>query len=165
VRDPPKLLPRLAEDTKPIVVSSFGSDKTIADLLKRKKIKRTTKAISQQARLLADLLGGDLATWQLSPIMLSGSGNAQSNRCSGSWTIIRIQARVLCIDFVQSQQVSFKLTAGTVEALIKHHRNVCCDDVKAHFYGNTATELDVKTLVEPFELAIKGFVFGRRRVV
>jgi hypothetical protein len=62
VRDPPKLLPRLAEDSNPIIVSSSDSDKTIADLLTRKKIKRATKAISQQARLLADLLGGDMAT-------------------------------------------------------------------------------------------------------
>lgn len=159
VRDPPKLLPRLAEDSKPIIVSSPGSDKTIADLLKRKKIKRATKAISQQARLLEDLLGGDLATWQLAFIMVSGSGNAQSNQCSGSRTIIRIQARVLYIDFIQSQQVCFKLTAGTVEALIEHHRNVCRDDLKAHSYGDAATEVEIKSLMDSFELAIKGFVF------
>jgi hypothetical protein len=159
VRDPPKLLPRLAEDSNPIIVSSSDSDKTIADLLTRKKIKRATKAISQQARLLADLLGGDMATWQLAPITVSESGNAQSNQCSGSWTIIRIQARVLYIDFIQSQQVCFKLTARTVEALIKHHRNVCCDNVKAQSYANTATQIDGKVLMKPFELAIKGFVF------
>lgn len=159
VRDLPKLLPRLTEDSKPIIVSSPGSDKTIANLLKRKKIKRATKAISQQARLLADLLGGDLATWQLAFIMVSGSGNAQSNQCSGSRTFIRIQARVLYIDFIQSQQVCFKLTAGTVEALIEHHRNVCRDDLKARSCGDVATEVDVKALMEPFELAIKGLVF------
>jgi hypothetical protein len=159
VRDQPKLLPRLAEDSRPIIVSSSDSDKTIADLLKRKKIKRATQAISQQAPLLADLLHGDLATWQLASIMVSGSRNAQPNQFSNPWTDIQIQATVLCIDSIQSQQMCFKLTAGTVEALIEHHRNVCCDNVKAYSYANTATEADVKALMEPFGLAIKGFVF------
>jgi hypothetical protein len=159
VRDPPKLLPRLAEDSNPIIVSSSDSGRKVADLLKRKKIKWATKIISQQAQLLADLLGGDLATWRLAPITVSGSGNAQSNQCSGSWKTIQIQTRVLYVDFVQSQQVCFKLTAGTVEALIKHHRNVCCDNVKAYSYANMATEIGVKALMESFELAIEGFVF------
>jgi hypothetical protein len=62
VRYLPKLLPRLAEDSNPIVVSSSDSDRTVADLLRRKRIKRVTETISQQAQLLADLLGGGMAT-------------------------------------------------------------------------------------------------------
>ena len=99
VRYLPKLLPRLAEDSNPIVVSSSDSDRTVADLLRRKRIKRVTETISQQAQLLADLLGGGMATWQLASITVSGRGNAQSNQYSVSWTTVHIQARVLCIDF------------------------------------------------------------------
>jgi hypothetical protein len=43
VPDPPKLLPRLAEDSNPTIVSSSDSDRKVADLLQRKHIKRATK--------------------------------------------------------------------------------------------------------------------------
>jgi hypothetical protein len=67
-------------------------------LLRRKRIKRVTETISQQAQLLADLLGGGMATWQLASNTVSGRGNAQSNQYSVLWTTVHIQARVLCID-------------------------------------------------------------------
>jgi hypothetical protein len=155
MRDQPKLLPRLVGDAKPIVVTSSDSDKTIAEFLKQSKIKRETKVLSQQARLLEEALGAETAIWQLASI----SGSAQPNQSPGSCAVIHIQARVLCIDFIQSRGICFRLTNDTIEALMDHLRAVHCDHAKVYSFGNAAGEERIEALVNAFEEAIKGFVF------
>jgi hypothetical protein len=155
MRDQPKLLPRLVGDAKPIVVTSSDSDKTVAGFLRQSKIKRANKALSQQARFLEEALGAETAIWQLASI----SGSAQPNQSPDSWAVIQIQARVLCIDFIQSQGICFKLTTDTIEALMDHLQSVYRDHVKVHLFGNAAREERMEASVRAFEEAIKGFVF------
>lgn len=154
----PELLPRLSAGSNPIVVTSKDTGKLAAGLLKRKRVKRTTQLYSRQAQILADLLGGAKAIWQLASVVLpSGSGenpNERAGYCDG----IHIQAKVLYIDFAQSQQVCFKLTIDTIDALKKHHRALCRGNFEAHFRGNVKIEENVKILMDNFDRAIEHFV-------
>lgn len=146
VRDLPELFPRLAEGSKPIIVSSPKKDETVAALLSRKKIRRPTQALSKQADILADLLGGTTATWELASVMFSESGATNLTICADSSTNIQIQARVLYVDFIKSQ-VCFKLTAGTIETLTEHHLSV---------YSN---QPEAQKLINAFKQANDDFVY------
>ncbi|GAB7336573.1 hypothetical protein MBLNU13_g09840t1 [Cladosporium sp. NU13] len=154
----PKLLPRLSAGSNPIVVTSKDTGKVAAALLKRKGVKRTTQLYSRQAQILADLLGGAEAMWHLASIVLPSGSVESPNECAGSCEVIRIQAKVLYIDYVQSQEVYFKLTIDTIDALKKHHRALCHGSFEAHSRGNVKMEEDVKILMENFDRAIDHFV-------
>ena len=92
--------------------------------------------------------------------MPSGNGENPNER-AGSLEGIHVQARVLYIEFVQSQQVCFKLTTGTVEALKKHYRDLCRDSLESHSRGDVMIEANVKSLVDNFERAIEHFLSPR----
>jgi hypothetical protein len=117
----PELLPRLFKGSKPSIVTSWDTSKTAAALLKRSNVKQTTHFHSKQAEILAELLGGATATWQLTSVMLPTGCGKKSNGCASSSTYIYVQARVLYIVFFHSRQVCFKLTADNIETLTKYH--------------------------------------------
>jgi hypothetical protein len=120
VRVQSALLPRPTKDSKPIIITSSDTNMIAADLLMWEKVKRTSQIPSKQALILVDLLGGATATWPLASVMLpTGDGN-NPDGCAGSFTVIHVQARVLCIDFFGLQRVCFKLTTDTIEVLTKH---------------------------------------------
>ena len=154
----PKLLPRLSAGSNPIVVTSKDTGKIVATLLKRKRVKRTTYLYPRQAQILADLLGGAKATWRLALVVLPSRSGENPNERAGSSEGICIQAKVLYIDFVQSQQVCFKLTIDTIDALKKHHDALCHGSFEAHFRGNVKMEEDVNILMGNFDQAIDHFV-------
>lgn len=154
----PQLLPRLPEGSNPIVVTSQDTGKRVAALLKRKRVKRTTYLYPRQAQILADLLGGAKATWQLALVVLPSRSGENPNERAGSSEGIHIQAKVLYIDYVQSQQVCFKLTIDTIDDLKKHHRALCHGSFEAHFRGKVKMEEDVKILMDNFDRAIDHFV-------
>jgi hypothetical protein len=93
-----------------------------------------------------------------SVILLSGSGENPNER-AGSLEGIHVQARVLYIESVQPQQVCFKLTTGTIEALKKHYRDLCRDSLESHSRGDVMIEANVKSLVDNFERAIEHFLY------
>jgi hypothetical protein len=107
---------------------------------------------------LADLLGGAKATWQLALVVLPSRSGENPNEREGPIEGIHIQAKVLHIDFVQSQQVCFKLTIDTIDALKKHYRALCHGSFEAQFRGNVKVEEDVKILMDNFDRAIDHFV-------
>lgn len=146
VRDLPELFRRLAKGSKPIIVSEPGKDETVAVLLRRRKVRRPTQAFSEQAHILADLLGGETVTWELASVMFCESGKTDPNKGVGPSTSVQIRARVLYVDFIRSQ-VCFKLTAGTIEALTKHHLSA---------YSNQA---EAQKLTDAFKQAIDDFAY------
>jgi hypothetical protein len=154
VRVQSALLPRPTKDSKPIIITSSDTNMIAADLLKWEKVKRTSQIPSKQALILVDLLGGDTATWQLAFVMFPTGRDTKSKGLAGSFTNIQIQARVLYIDFFTLQQVCFRLTTGTLEALTEHHRNFCCDDLKAHSYGDVRIEAEIKGSIRPSHRAL-----------
>lgn len=127
-------------------------------MLERKRIKRTTQCLPKQPQILAGILSGEEAVWQLASIMFPASPNTELNGCFNSWMIVHIQAKVLCIDFIESQQVCFKLTPDTIEALIEHHRSVYCENFRAQCGGNAVVEAEIKGLMSLFELTVNSFV-------
>jgi hypothetical protein len=91
--------------------------------------------------------------------MFPTSRDTELDELAGSFTNIQIQARVLYIDFFTLQQVCFRLTTGTLEDLTENHRNPRCDDLKAHSYGDVRIEVEIKGLMENFDLAIEHCIF------
>jgi len=158
VRIHPELLPRPSTDSKPIIVTSQDTGKIAAALLKRKGVRRTTQFHSKQAQILADLLGGTEATWKLAFVMLPSGSGENPNERADSFEGIQVHARVLYIDFVKSQQVCFKLTTETIEALKKRHRDLCYGSFETHSRGDVMIMADVKSLMDNFERAIEHFL-------
>lgn len=154
----PQLWPRPSTGSDPTVVTSQDTGKIVAALLKRKKVKRTTYSYPKQAQILEDLLGGAEAIWQLAFVVLPNGSGENPNGRAGSCEGIHIQAKVLYIDFVQSQQVCFKLTIDSIDVLKKHHRALCHGSFEAHFRGNVKIEECVKILMDNFDRAIEHFV-------
>jgi hypothetical protein len=107
---------------------------------------------------LADLLGSAEATWQLAFVVLPSGSGEKPNKRAGSFQGIHVQAKVLYIDFVESQQVCFKLTANTIDALKKHHRALCNGSFETHFRGDVKIEEHVEILMNNFDRAIEHFV-------
>jgi hypothetical protein len=151
----PKLLPQLSAGSKTIVVTSQDTGKIAAALLRRKRVERITHLYSRQAQILADLLGSAEATWQLAFVVLPSGSGEKPNEHTGSSQGIHVQAKVLYVDFIQSQQVCFKLTANTIDALKKHHRALCHDSFEAHFRDDVKMEERVEILIDNFDRAIE----------
>jgi hypothetical protein len=107
---------------------------------------------------LADLLGGAEAMWHLASIALPSGSVENPNERVGSCEGIYIQAKVPYIDFVQSQQVCFKLTIDTIDALKKHHHALCHGSFEAQFRGDVKMEEHVEILMDNFDRAIEHFV-------
>jgi hypothetical protein len=154
----PKLLPRLPAGSKPIIVTCQNTSKKTAAWLKRTGVNQTARLYWKQAQILADLLGRAEATWQLGFVVLPSGSEEDPNKREGSFQGIPIQAKVLYIDFVRSQQVCFKLTADTIDALKEHYRALCRGSSEAHSSGDVTIEQDVKSSRDYFERGIEHFV-------
>lgn len=92
--------------------------------------------------------------------MLPETPETQLNECPNSWVTVRLQAKVFCIDFFESQQVCFKLTPGTIQTLIEHHRSVYCENFGAQCVVNAVIEAETKRLMSLFELTVDSFVLN-----
>ena len=76
-----------------------------------------------------------------------------------NFQLVHIEAYIVHVDMVLRNEVAFKLTPDSIEALIEYHKEIHCVDIAASTYNWLEKELQVKKLHEEFIQAINKFVY------
>ncbi|KAJ8123865.1 hypothetical protein ONZ43_g282 [Nemania bipapillata] len=169
---PPQLLPASAAAFAPRassvnVVLGSKVEPWLTQTLKRiNKVKRPLNSIPQHQRCLTETLSSSNAIWTLASLMLPKHPEAELRKDSNplveaihNYDFIYIEAYIVHVDMVLRNEVAFKLTPDTIEALIDHHKDVFCIDAKASSYDWPEKEQQAKKLHEEFVQAINKYVF------
>ena len=76
-----------------------------------------------------------------------------------NYQLVHVEAYIVYVDMVLRNEVAFKLTRDSIEALIEYHKEIHCVDVAATPYNWSEKELQVTKLHEEFIKAINKFVY------
>lgn len=169
---PPQLLPASAAAFAPRassvnVVLGSKVEPWLTQTLKRiNKVKRPLNSVPQHQRCLTETLSSPNAIWTLTSLMLPNAPESELRRDSNplveaifNYKLIHVEAYIVHVDMVLRNEVAFKLTPDSIEALIEHHKDIYCVDAKASTYDWSEKEQHAKKLHEDFIQAINRFVF------
>lgn len=169
---PPQLLPASAAAFAPRAASVnivLGSkvEPWLTQTLKRiNRIKRPLNSVAQHHRCLTETLSSANAIWTLTSIMLQKAPDADLRKDSNpliealfNYQLIHVEAYIVHVDMVMRNEVAFKLTPETIEALTEYHKEIHCVDIAANTYNWSEKEMQVKKLHEEFIQAINKFVY------
>jgi len=76
-----------------------------------------------------------------------------------NYQMIPLHAYVVHIDMVSEQEVSYKLTKETIQALITYHKDIYCEDIAANTWSWSEKDAQLKKLQENFVSAANRYVF------
>lgn len=76
-----------------------------------------------------------------------------------NYQLVHVEAYIVHVDMVLRNEVAFKLTPESIEALIEYHKGIHCVDIAANTYNWSEKEMQVKKLHEEFIQAINKFVY------
>ncbi|KAL5592924.1 hypothetical protein FOBRF1_013232 [Fusarium oxysporum] len=170
---PVQLLPASAAAFAPRASSvnvALGSkvELWLTQTLKRiNRVKRPLNSVLQHQRCLTETLSSPNAIWTLTSLMLpktpeSGFKRDASNHLFEAimnYELVHVEAYVVHVDMVLRNEVSYKLTKDTIDALVEYHKEIHCVDAKASTYDWTGKEQQCKRLHEDFVQGINKFVF------
>ncbi|KAI1167987.1 hypothetical protein F5B18DRAFT_341347 [Nemania serpens] len=169
---PPQLLPASAAAFAPRassvnVVLGSKIEPWLTQTLKRiNRVKRPLNSVPQHQRCLTETLSSSNAIWTLASLMLPKHPDAELRKDSNplveaihNYNFIYVEAYIVHVDMVLRNEVAFKLTPDTIEALIEHHKDVFCVDAKANSYDWPEKEQHAKKLHDGFIQAINKYVF------
>ncbi|KAI0199673.1 hypothetical protein F4808DRAFT_204771 [Astrocystis sublimbata] len=169
---PPQLLPASAAAFAPRassvnVVLGSKVEPWLTQTLKRiNRVKRPLNSVLQHQRCLTETLSSSNAIWTLASMMLPKHPDSELRQDSNplieaihNYDFIHVEAYIVHVDMVMRNEVAFKLTPDSIEALIEHHKDVFCIDAKAGSYEWPEKEQHAKKLHDEFVQAINKFVF------
>ena len=169
---PPQLLPASAAAFAPRassvnVVLGSKVEPWLTQTLKRiNKIKRPLNSVPQHQRCLTETLSSPNAIWTLASLLLPKAPDSELlkdenplREAFNNYQMIHLEAYVVHVDMVLRNEVAYKLTPETIEALIKYHRDVHCPNAKASVPDWPEKEQQAKKLHDDFIQAINKFVF------
>ncbi|KAI0911530.1 hypothetical protein F4823DRAFT_293862 [Ustulina deusta] len=169
---PPQLLPASAAAFAPRassvnVVLGSKVEPWLTQTLKRiNRVKRPLNSVPQHQRCLTETLSSPNAIWTLASLMLPKHPDTDFHNESNiavqvirHYEFIFLEAYIVHVDMVLRNEVAFKLTPDTIEALIEHHKDVCCIEAKAASYDWPEKEQHAKKLHDEFIQAINKYVF------
>jgi len=76
-----------------------------------------------------------------------------------NYQLIHVEAYIVHVDMVLRNEVAYKLTPDSIEALIEYHKDIHCVNAKANTYDWSEKDSQCKKLHEDFIQAINKFVF------
>lgn len=76
-----------------------------------------------------------------------------------SYQLLHIEAYIVHVDMVLRNEVAYKLTTDTIDALVEYHEKIHCVDAKANTYEWSEKEQQCKKLHEDFVQAVNKFVY------
>jgi len=76
-----------------------------------------------------------------------------------NYELLHVEAYIVYVDMVLRNEVAFKLTRDSIEALIEYHKEIHCVDVAATPYNWLEKKPQVKKLHEKFIQAVNSFVY------
>lgn len=73
--------------------------------------------------------------------------------------IIHIEAYIVYVDMVLKNEVAWKLTPDTIEALTQYHKDIHCEIAKSSTYNWSGKEQQCKNLHQDFIRAVNKYVY------
>ncbi|PHH69823.1 hypothetical protein CDD82_7497 [Ophiocordyceps australis] len=166
---PVQLLPASAAAFAPRATSVnvvLGSkvEPWLTQTLKRiNRVKRPLNSVAQHQRCLSETLSSPNAIWDLACLMLPKLPDAEmpSDPLQNifSYHLLHVEAYIVHVDMVLRNEVAFKLTQDTIDALVAHHADTYCRDARAATPDWPDKELQCKKLHHDYVQAINKFVF------
>jgi hypothetical protein len=156
-----------APRSPPTVVLSTKAEPWLTAALKRiNRIKRPLNSVQQHTRCLTETLASASAIWTLCSIMLPKAPEVDLRKDTNpliealfNYQVVHVEAYVVHVDMVLQNEVAFKLTSETIEALVDHHKEIHSADVAANTWDWSEKEAQVKKLQEEFVQAANKFVY------
>lgn len=151
----------------PNIVLNTKVDPWLTATLKRiNRIKRPLNSVPQHFRCLTETLSSPSAIWTLCSVMLPKAPDAELRKDSNpliealfNYQILYIEAYVVHVDMVSQNEVAFKLTPETIEALVEYHKDVHSVDTSASTWNWSEKEVQLKKLQEDFVQAANKYVY------
>ncbi|KAF9769879.1 hypothetical protein IL306_012635 [Fusarium sp. DS 682] len=140
----------------------------LTQTLKRiNRVKRPLNSVPQHQRCLTETLSSPNAIWTLTSLMLPKTPESDFKRDASNplveaimnYELVHIEAYIVHVDMVLRNEVAYKLTKDTIDALVEYHKEIHCVDAKANTYDWTDKEQQCKKLHEDFVQDINKFVF------
>lgn len=163
---PAQLLPASAAAFAPRpssvnVVLGSKVEPWLTQTLKRiNHVKRPLKSVPHQQKFLAEILANNDAIWTLASVILPKSPKADMPTDYAenlfAHQFVHVEAYIV---YVHRDEIAFKLTKGTIDALVKYHKEIHCVDAKANTDEWSDKEQQCKKLHEDYVQAINKFVF------
>ncbi|KAL5344393.1 hypothetical protein ACLOAV_010653 [Pseudogymnoascus australis] len=174
---PPQLLPATAAPfvrrASVNVVLGSKVDPWLTETLKRiNRIKRPLNSVPQHQICLTETLSSTNAIWTLTSIMLPKAPDSELRKDSNplieaifNSQLVHIEAYIVHVDMVLRNEVAFKLTPDSIEALIDYHKKIHCADIAASTNNWLEKEIEIKKLHEGFIQAINKFVYRTNAIM
>ncbi|KAJ3493853.1 hypothetical protein NLG97_g4470 [Lecanicillium saksenae] len=166
---PAQLLPASAAAFAPRassvnVVLGSKVEPWLTQTLKRiNRVKRPLNSVAQHQRCLTETLSNKNAIWTLCSVMLAKLPEADMPTDYAenlfSHQLIHVEAYIVHVDMVLRNEVAYKLTTDTIDALVEYHKEIHCVDAKANSSDWSGKEQQCKKLHEDFVQAVNKFVF------
>ncbi|KAL2014701.1 hypothetical protein VTN00DRAFT_2226 [Thermoascus crustaceus] len=156
-----------APRSSPNVVLNTKVEPWLTAALKRvNRVKRPLNSVAQHTRCLTETLSSPNAIWTLCSIMFPKAPDADLRKDENplveaifNYQMIHIEAYVVHVDMVSQNEVAFKLTPETIEALVEFHKDVYSVDAAASTWEWPEKDAQLKKLQEEFVQAANKFVY------
>ncbi|KFY02134.1 hypothetical protein V490_00609 [Pseudogymnoascus sp. VKM F-3557] len=141
----PLLLPASAAAFEPRassvnVILGSKAEPWLTQTLKRitriDRIRRPLNSVLQHQTYLTEILSSANAIWTLTSIMLPKAPALKLRKDSNpliealfNFQLVHIEAYIIHVDMVHRNEVAFKLTTESIEALIDYHKEIHCVDI------------------------------------
>ncbi|KAH7329229.1 hypothetical protein B0I35DRAFT_39507 [Stachybotrys elegans] len=136
----------------------------LTQTLKRiNRVKRPLNSVPQHQRCLTETLSSPNAIWTLASLMLPKFPEADMPEdpmeSLFNHQLVHVEAYIVHVDMVLRNEVAYKLTTDSIDALVEYHKEIHCVDAKANTFDWSEKEQACKKLHEDFVQAINKFVF------
>ena len=168
---PAQLLPAsaaaFATRSAPNIVLNTKVDPWLTATLKRiNRIKRPLNSVPQHFRCLTETLSSPSAIWTLCSLMVPRAPDADLVKDDNplveavfNYKMISVEAYIVHVDMVSQNEVAFKLTTETIDALVEYHKDVHSKDTSASTWNWSEKEVQLKKLQEDFVQAANKYVY------
>jgi hypothetical protein len=174
----PLLLPASAAAFEPRassvnVVLGSKAEPWLTQTLKRitqiNRIKRPLNSVLQHQTYLTEILSSANAIWTLTSIMLPKAPATKLRKDSNpliealfNFQLVHIEAYIVHVDMVHRNEVAFKLTLDSIEALTDYHKEIHCVDIANSAIAASTyncLERELQELHDKFMKAINELVY------
>ncbi|GCB22061.1 hypothetical protein AAWM_04946 [Aspergillus awamori] len=156
-----------APRSSPNVVLNARIEPWLTATLKRvNRIKRPLNNVTQHTRCLTETLSSPDAIWTLCSLMFPKAPDAELKKDDNplveamyNYQMVHVEAYVVHVDMVSQNEVAFKLTPETIEALVDYHKDIYSVDTAASTWDWPDKDSQLKKLHEEFVQAVNKFVY------
>ncbi|RDA90675.1 hypothetical protein CP533_4661 [Ophiocordyceps camponoti-saundersi (nom. inval.)] len=166
---PAQLLPASAAAFAPRassvnVVLGSQVEPWLSQTLKRiNRVKRPLNSVSQCQRCLSETLSSPNALWNLASLMLPRLPDAdmpdEPLQRLFSHRLLHVEAYIVHVDMVLRNEVAFKLTKESIDALVEYHKEIHCPNLMAATYDWPDKKEHCQKLHADYLQSVNKFVF------